>query len=146
MKSVTPCPAQSPFLSAALSTSAASKGPQHRSRLAFARPASHTCGSKATKPVPTATCCVDRDVDGPGHLAGTSSSHRHNMTLLGLSVIFCLFYAGLRQGWTQRGCSQGEGRWGLFCRPPQLRELTQEQEFNPSVPFLQSKPFPLILL
>ena len=124
MKSVTPPPVQSPFLSAALTTSTASKGPKRRSRLAFARPASHTCGSKATKPVPTATCRVDRDMDRPGHPAGTSSSHRHDMTLLGLSVIFCPFYAGLWQGWTQRGCSQGEGRWGLSCRPPQLRELT----------------------
>lgn len=111
MKSVTPCPAQSPFLSAALSTSTASKGPKHRSRLAFARPASHTCGSKATKPVPTATCCVDRDVDRPGHLAGTSSSHRHNMTVRTLShLLFLLCWAeagvdseGLQPGKRQAG-------------------------------------------
>lgn len=63
----------------------------------------------------------------------------------GLSVAFCPFYAGLRQGWAQRGCSQGEGRRGSSRRPPQLRG-SQEQESNPSVPFLQSKPFPLILL
>ena len=55
--------------------------------------------------------------------SGSSGSHRHSVTLLGLSVIVCPFYGGLRQGWTQRGHSQGGGGRGLSCRPPQLREL-----------------------
>ena len=55
--------------------------------------------------------------------SGSSGSHRHSVTLLGLSVIVCPFYGGLRQRWTQRGHSQGGGGRGLSCRPPQLREL-----------------------